>query len=96
MKQGLKCHLHIFKKNRSSPYILEFMGCKKCMYAYKNTTRGAYDNIDQINQNGNELGFVWGWPVKPVQEAGQTGLSQTANKKLQYINRFASHDHNIT
>ena len=51
------------------------------MYAYKNTTRGAYDKIDQINQNGNELGSVWGWPVKPVQEAGQTGLSQTANQK---------------
>ena len=86
--QGLKCHLHIFKTNRSSPYISEFMGCKKCMCACKNTTRDAYAKIDQINQNRKEYGSVWGRPVRPVcpkQPAKNTFLHPLCIKLTQIL-----------
>ena len=66
------------------------------MCAYKNTTRDAYDKIDQINHNWKEIGYVWGRPARPVQETGQTGLSQTASQKHISSSKYASHQHEFT
>ena len=60
-------NLHIFKMNRSSPYISEFMGCKECKCVYKRYTWCIWQE--------NSLHFKRKGILVLLGLTGQTGLS---------------------
>jgi len=67
-------NLHIFKTNRSSPYISEFMGCKSATVSTKDT-RDAYDNSIHFISKEKKRWFCQG-------STGQTGFSDQSDRSI--------------